>query len=278
VPFPLLAHQAPVLPLKLWRPRLFSAVALCAGSIAPDFEYLRRPVRPGIGHSLLGQVVYCLPLSILITWLVARFVGPALASCLPRSARWRFDDLATLLNPFSGTRAFGVVAASCLVGSFSHILLDSFTHTDTWASRLFPVLRRLVPFFGTRIALALALQFTLSVVGAVVALLLMGRLLIRREAAAGFESPAAKGHRRTGGWLLMASTLVSMAVAVVSSRSFAKEPILYFQLGRLYVWGYVAFRASVAGFIGLTAAAIAVESRWAVRREGSPDKATRIVE
>jgi hypothetical protein len=261
VPFPLLAHQAPVLPLKLWRPQLFSAVALCAGSLAPDFEYLRRPGRPGIGHSLLGQVVYCLPLSILITWLVARFVGPALASRLRRSARWRFDELASLLNPLSSTRAFRVVVGSSLVGSFSHLFLDAFTHTDTWASRLFPVLRRPVPFFGTRIALALALQLTLSAVGTLVAVPLMVRLLARREAAEGSASPPAWAGGRAGGWMLSAATLVAMAVALLLSRGVAKDPIAYFQLGRLYVWGYVAFRAFVGGFVGLTVAAIAMQWR-----------------
>jgi hypothetical protein len=257
VPFPLLAHQAPVLPLKLWRSGVFSAVALCAGSIVPDLEYVRRPVQAGIGHSFLGQFVFCLPLSVAITWLVARFVGPALASTLPRSARWRFEDLGRVASPFSSRQRFGMVAVSALVGSFSHVLLDAFTHQRTWACRLLPVLERSTRLLGEQVPITTELQFAFSVVGALVAVPLFDRVLARRP---GQTVPAAIGAAGRGrGWLLFASAAVPAAITAALSRGLAKEPSLYFVLGRVYVWGYIAFRACCAGFVGLAVAAVAVE-------------------
>jgi hypothetical protein len=266
VPFPLLAHQAPVLPLKLWRPHLFSAVALCAGSIAPDLEYLRYPGHAGIAHSVLGQFVVCLPVSIAITWLVARFVGPALASALPRSSRWRIEGLRCMQSPLSSLQRFGLIAASSLIGSFSHVLLDSVTHPGTWACRLLPVLERPTSFLGGRVAIATELQLVLSALGALAALPLLDRVFGRRPGEPALDAAVATSARRPRGALLVAAAVVPSAIAALLSLGFAKEPSLYFQLGHVYVWGYIGFRASCAGFVGLTLAAIVME--WEAKGVG----------
>jgi len=265
VPFPLLAHQAPVLPLKLWRPRAFSTVALCVGSLAPDLEFLLSPEKPGIGHSLVGQLVFCLPITVLLTWLIARYVGPALASRLPRARRWRFEDLGSLVGPFSSRRAFGVVATSSLVGSLSHLLLDSFTHRDSWVSIWLPVVSRGVHVFGRRMAVTRLLQLVLSLLGAALALYMIDRLLARSPTdasdPAASRSPSPK--RARGGWLLVASSVALAIAAVAASRPIVAHSTWYFELGPQYVWGYVLFRACCAGFLGLMLAAIALEWRRA---------------
>jgi membrane-bound metal-dependent hydrolase YbcI (DUF457 family) len=270
VPFPLLAHQAPVLPLKLVRPRWFSGVALCAGSLAPDLEYLRRPV-PGIGHSLLGQFVFCLPISIGLSWLVARFVGPALASSLPAaSPRWRFEALSRIPGPFSSAGRLAVVVTSSLVGSSSHVLLDAFTHSGSWACRLLPILERRVHLLGARMDVAMALQLSLSLLGGLAAVPLLALLFVRRpgEPAPDSSSPSPRGPART--WLIAATAGSALAVAVVS-RGMAREATLYFQLGHVYVWGYILFRALCAGFAGFTLAAVVMSLRLFSDRPRHPE-------
>jgi hypothetical protein len=245
------------LPLKLWRSGHFSAVALCAGTIVPDLEYVHHPVQAGIGHSLLGQFVFCLPLAVAITWLVARFIGPALASTLPRSARWRFEDLGSIGSPFSSKRRFVIVATSALVGSFSHVLLDAFTHAGSWAWHLLPILQQSTSLLGIRVPFTTALQFVCSAAGALAAPPLLDRILARRPGEAVPATTVAVGRGR--GSLLLASGAIPAVITAVLSSGLAKEPALYFVLGRVYVWGYIAFRACCVGFVGLAVAAIVVE-------------------
>jgi hypothetical protein len=253
VPFPLLAHQAPLLPLKLWRPRLFSAVALCFGSVAPDLEYLLEPKTPGFLHSAVGQVVACLPVSIVVTWLMAVCVGPALASKLPRSARWRVEDLGSATNPFSSFRAFALVVSSALLGGYCHIFLDAFTHPRSWACRKFPSLQRTVLLLGKPMQLTLALQLGLSVLGMLLALPMIDHLLRRKP---GEVLPVYSEPPRPGMGMLVDVTVGFMAAAVAASSRVAGNPVLYFEVGSIYVWGYIAFRAWCAGLVGITFAAL----------------------
>jgi hypothetical protein len=149
LPFPLLAHQAPVLPLKLWRPAWFSAVALCAGSMAPDVDFAIRPERAHLGHSLVGQFVFCLPITLAATFATARYIAPVFR----REA----------LHPLASARAFVIVVTSALIGSFSHLAFDAVTH-------------------GRRFG-GLWSQIGFSIIGAAVGLVLMLRLLMRPDAS-----------------------------------------------------------------------------------------------
>lgn len=220
MPFPLLAHQAPILPLKLWRPRAFSAVALCAGSMAPDVDVALRLDHAHIGHTLLGQLVFCLPLTLAATVATVRYVIPAVA---PR--------LEGAIDPLSSPRAFAIVVASALIGSFSHIGLDALTHEG--------------PLGGLRA------QLGFSVVGALAAVPMLAAIArASRTAESVVARPVARGR-----WLLIVLPLACAIAAAVLSRDVVKHATYYFQLGHLYVWGYVAFRVFCAGFVGLTVAA-----------------------
>ena len=84
MPFTFLAHQAPVLPLKLRWPRAFAGTALVLGSIAPDCEYfLRGQVLTTFSHKLWSQPLFCLPLTLLLVFLVRRLIIGPLAAHLP---------------------------------------------------------------------------------------------------------------------------------------------------------------------------------------------------
>src|SRR6185295_14226025 len=117
MPFTFLAHQAPVLPLKLLRPAHVSGTALVIGSMAPDFEYfIRGQPFSTISHTLVGQVVFCLPLTFLVGWLVRDLLGPLLGRFRPTT-------------PILSVRYL----ACALAGSLSHVAWDGFTHGDGWA-------------------------------------------------------------------------------------------------------------------------------------------------
>lgn len=186
MPFTFLAHQAPVLPLKLWRPRWFSGAALAIGSMAPDFDkFLDGADATRYGHTLAGQAVYCLPLSLLIYWLLTRVAAPPLARFLPDLGAFHLRDYAASLAAVRPRREWLVVATSVLVGSVSHVAFDGFTHADPRVVALFPVLARDAVMIGRDVdSYMLVLQLVATVAGSAVTLALMADIGRRRRVLA----------------------------------------------------------------------------------------------
>src|SRR5688572_1173917 len=132
MPFTFFAHQTPVIPLKLLFPRRFSGLALAIGSMAPDIEYFLRPDDARlVGHTLLGQFYFCLPLTLLLVWVVRSIVAEPLSRHLPDGGGFHLRDLAALARPLSPLDWLKA-ALSALVGSFSHLFIDGFSHYNGW--------------------------------------------------------------------------------------------------------------------------------------------------
>lgn len=144
MPFTLLAHQAPVLPLKLLAPRWFDGTALVVGSMVPDLVFVTHGTDLYIdAHTIGPQLWFCLPLTLAFTWLLKRRVAGPLAAHLPdagtlhlkdfgRLAAWRVPD---------DVRGWLVLTVSALIGSLSHVGLDSFTHGFGWVVQHVDLLR-----------------------------------------------------------------------------------------------------------------------------------------
>jgi hypothetical protein len=125
-----IAHAAAAPPLwRLSRRRLVLS-ALAVGAMAPDFEFLvHLAPRRTIGHTLPGVFLLCLPASLVVLLAWHRLLGPALGRLLPV----RFAALASLAaRPFGflPARRLLLVCASVVVGSFSHLCWDAFTHRN----------------------------------------------------------------------------------------------------------------------------------------------------
>jgi hypothetical protein len=131
VPFTL-AHAAAALPLR--RTRLVPS-ALIIGTLAPDFEYfIRLSPGGGFGHTILGAVVFTLPVALIVLWLFHRIVIVPVVSLLPRSMQRR---LVPHLGKFAflPPARFALIVLSLLLGIATHILWDSFTHSHSWLFR-----------------------------------------------------------------------------------------------------------------------------------------------
>src|SRR4051812_47997245 len=115
-------------------PACFSGIALVLGSMAPDFEYFLRgdPIST-LGHTLLGQVVFCLPLTVLLVAIIERVIAPTLPGHLPDLGPFHLHDYAALANTRRGLIGWLKVVTSALIGSLSHIGWDGFTHGYGWA-------------------------------------------------------------------------------------------------------------------------------------------------
>jgi hypothetical protein len=141
MPITILAHQAPVLPLKRWRPGL-DGVALVVGSAVPDLARATLHSTPRYlfgrplwwdGHTVSMQFGWSLPVGLVLTWLVRRLLAPQLAPYLPDLGGFHLQDLRHIART---RHRWYVIAGSVLIGSFSHIVLDSLTHTDRYGGGL----------------------------------------------------------------------------------------------------------------------------------------------
>ena len=166
MPFTLLAHQSPVVPLKWWRPRLFSGTALVLGSMAPDFHYvLLQTLDPTFSHSIKGQFFECLPLTLILWLIIKTVVAAPLSAHLPDLGKFHLRDYRTVAAPI-GLRDVGVAIISALIASFSHIAIDGFSHKRGFAVAWFPSLTTEIAITSTRtIPIYFILQFLLSIIG-----------------------------------------------------------------------------------------------------------------
>jgi hypothetical protein len=98
--------------------------------MAPDFEYMvHLSPRRTIGHTIPGLFVLCLPTALVVLFLWHRLVGPVLAGLLRPGTGGLTVGWAEPA-PFGPPARFAALCASILVGSFSHIGWDAFTHED----------------------------------------------------------------------------------------------------------------------------------------------------
>jgi Domain of unknown function (DUF4184) len=182
MPATLLSHQALVLPLKLRWPQRLSGLALCIGSMAPDFAFIG-PIRDDsvFSHTPAAQLWFTVPLTMALVGLVSGLMLPTLLPYWPNSRSWRWHDLAAIERP-RGLRGWTRVAISAWIGGMSHVLLDGITHGNHsgWLVPSLPFLRTIVPQIGGAVPLYDALQVWLTV-GFAVASSLMWRLIARQR-------------------------------------------------------------------------------------------------
>lgn len=280
MPFTFLAHQAPVLPLKLWRPRWFSGAGLAIGSMAPDFEkFIDGSDASRYAHSLGAQLTYCLPLSLLVYWLLTRVAAAPLARFLPVLGTLRLRDHAASLA-IRRDRGWPSVAGSILIGSASHVALDGFTHGDPRVVALLPFLAARIVTIGARdVWLYNVLQVVASILGAaftIAVLWMVGRE--RRVLAWSGLDPARvdqRGERSRGAaayWLTVAVVTLGasglLALAELAGAGWAYRPGLAYS---------VALRLPLVGFAALCVAALLTPPQPTAQVDPGSPRAPRLV-
>ena len=127
-----LSHAAAAWPFRKTR---LEMPALLTGCFAPDFAYFMFISPRGfIGHTLLGAFIFDLPVSLLVLWLFYAYQKQPLSMLLPKGFRMRLKQ---------GNRGFSfwpparlaLIVVSILIGTSTHILWDSFTHSFYWPYR-----------------------------------------------------------------------------------------------------------------------------------------------
>jgi hypothetical protein len=177
-----------VLPLKMRWPHLFDGTALVVGSMAPDLLFLTYGTALYVnGHGVVAQFWLCLPLTVVLTIAIKRVVAGPLGPHLPEAGGFHLRSFARLSawpRP-RRARAWLVLVSSALIGSFSHLVLDAFTHSWGYvaeqvdalqgvAFRLSPTLPG--PLRGRTVFTYDLLQVGLTLVGSAVTIWLLHRM------------------------------------------------------------------------------------------------------
>ena len=133
------AHLAIILPFIYLPKRWFSLTGLIIGSMTPDFEYfIRMNIQSIYSHTIWGVFWFDLPLGILLCFLFHKVIKYALYENLPLFLKSRFSSFADFDFSTYFKRNYLIVILSILIGAFSHILWDSFTHETGFFVDFFP--------------------------------------------------------------------------------------------------------------------------------------------
>jgi hypothetical protein len=139
MPNSLVSHQAPGLFLKTKYPNKFDGTALCISAFVPDLNLLvdfffEFSVR-NFTHSLLGLLIYNIPLTIIITIFFCKYLGPFISRIAKRESRiyspFRYlgiDEFDKLNKKEYNKRFFLIASYSALIGGLTHILIDLPAH------------------------------------------------------------------------------------------------------------------------------------------------------
>lgn len=123
-------HPALILPFKKYQ-KYFSFTALIIGSLAPDFEYfIRFQLKSTISHTLLSLFIFNLPLIFLLSYLFHKIVKNQFNEHSPKPLDSWFKTIAEQNWSINSISTLFIFIYSALIGIFSHILWDSFTHIN----------------------------------------------------------------------------------------------------------------------------------------------------
>jgi uncharacterized protein DUF4184 len=260
VPFTL-AHPAAVLPLR--GVGFLRMAPLIIGAMTPDVPYYLpltpggRPMRLGLEtHSLLGSVTVDLGLGVALL-LVAVLLREPLTVLLSARARWLCLEA---LEPFRrSVRAWLLAPLAIVIGVWTHLLWDSFTHVDGWAVRRIPALSERVTIGWYTGEIYHILQYLSSALGLTILALWYRRLHVPPGALAGDDTRRA----HAGPALLLIAGAALLIGGVEAQRYYSHS------VGAVYQTLDVLLTRGIAWFVlllVLAGAVVTLEHRAAAAR------------
>jgi len=123
-----LSHPALVLPLNLLPKKWVSITGLVIGSMAPDFQSFFTDGDKTQTHTWWAILWFCLPVSIIVSFLYHLSVREMLITHLPRFLQLKFIRYKDLDWVRTFKRNWFVIIISIVIGAASHLFWDSFSH------------------------------------------------------------------------------------------------------------------------------------------------------
>jgi hypothetical protein len=200
------SHVAVVLPLVGGRVgRRLVPAALVIGSMTPDLPNFVPPYRgSGLTHAAYGPITVDLVAGLVLLAFWHFVLRRPLVDLAPTWVRSRLPPLV----PLRGSR-WGWAAVSVVVGAYTHVVLDTFTHPGRWGTERLPALNAQL---GSLPAYSW-LQFGTSAVGMLIVLVWAGAWLARAEPQPVGGTRTTSGQRALA-WVAVITVFVG-AVAVI---------------------------------------------------------------
>ena len=219
-----LAHPAAILPLRGLR--YLRTVPLIIGAMTPDLPYYV-PARFGLirpeTHSLTGSFTTCLVLGYAALGCLLLLRRP-LTALLSARARWLF--LAALARFNRRPLEWALASVSIILGVWTHLLWDSFTHSDGWVVRRVAVLSAPVTLGGYSGPVCHLLQYLSSAFGLAAVAVWYWRLPAPPATPAGPDAPRSS----VGPVLMLVATAAILIGGVQATQAFSQVPVLYHTL------------------------------------------------
>jgi hypothetical protein len=238
------AHPAAVLPLRR-RFKALQTVPLIVGSVAPDLPYF---IPSRFNHVMLethtawGSLWLDVPIGMLTLLfgflfrrpLVALLTPRARALCLQSVEHFRDQPLHWVLAPIA-----------ILVGTWTHLLWDSFTHDNGWMVRRVAALSAPITFGGYTGTMCHILQYVSSVAGLAILAIWFRRLPTRAV-----EPPVVGALSLSARTVLLALVCVTAAAvggyraAQIAEQGSSNYHVIYTLLTRSIAWFAVLYFAT----------------------------------
>ena len=208
------SHPAAVLPLKRFCPHYLSFPGLLVGSLMPDLGYyLGEFGLAQLAHTVSGGVFVCLPSGLILLFVLATLRDPLLF-LLPGRHREVMDQVMPAIGRPT-LRSIGMLSASIVIGAWSHVAWDAFTHDGRWGQVQLPWLGDIAwTLGGEAIPFYAVLQHASTLIGALV--LMVGyRSMLRRSGTGQRRDADLLGDRHR--WnLILTLVFASASIAVVT--------------------------------------------------------------
>lgn len=171
------SHPAIILPLTFLPKKWFSLTGLVIGSLTPDFEYfIRMKIKSDYSHTIEGLFWFDLPLGILLAFIFHNIARNTLLDNLPKIIKSRFLQLMKFDWNVYFKKNWFIVILSILIGAFSHLFWDSFTHSHGYFVENIPTLRKTVNILGMEIPILKILQHSSTLIGGLIILFAIYKL------------------------------------------------------------------------------------------------------
>lgn len=243
------AHPAAVLPIKRLCPATLDFSALVIGSMIPDLGYyIPHSNVARSAHTFLGSALVCLPAGLAL-WGIFHLLRKPLCFVLPEPHRSALALLAAN-RILRGPRALAAAGVSVLIGAWTHIVWDSFTH-NTWLVKQLPLLRESVFRIGAvEFPWYFVLQLLSTLAGA--AILIVAYCSWLRLNPGWIRAPSVESDDRWRYVLLLGvaalALLIAAPSAVQAAARFAGYPALRVLVFRIIVDTTAAFLTLLSAF------------------------------
>lgn len=187
------SHPAAIIPFLGKNSRLSSS-GLLIGSVVPDFEkFIRMNLKGDFSESLIGILLFDLPLSLFLLFLFHLVIRDKLILFLPHLLYLRFEkSVGYNWNLYFKKRWF-VVIYSVLFGILTHLFWDSFTHYDGFISLYF------YDFFYFKL-LGVSVFNIIQFISSIGGLIIVGSYIYKKDKPKGISTI---GYKRNKYWVLV---------------------------------------------------------------------------